>query len=619
MATYKGAFVRYFCDAVNEARDNELRNVFRRREAVEQVLSKLGLSISGMQRKIHVKDVSRRDGQDFTVDQVLSIYCGLKNTKSAKAILFGNLGYYGDNAQAVANALIAQLTEAEKSAGDMIMADYEREFERLNNAFIDAYNQGMEHEENYTPMRRLEYTTNEGLLDADTGEALMNARASAGGLGEVEGGFLISRRDINEEGQRAIDLGLFEIWLGQVDRQEHAAAFAALLSELKSVIASHGQDMKLKNMVTQAYGKPAWKGVIDYYNIIARDERAIAHDVLDKVSATIGKGMSVTYLCYNFGTVLIQTASLPRILAYAGPIHILSAIVEFSANPSKFLKTVYELDPQLKDRKGNTMLRHLRKSNKIIDMGMVPIAFMDRMTAAVAWKAAYNANRARGLSERDSIREAQRAVLLTQQITHAKDESQIWRTSRFTRLGMIFASDVAQIWGMSTYDLAQRILRGDIPAAFSAVLAITLSAMMTKLLRDGPPDDDEEETWEGWIASAVGRQEIEAVPVIGRELMSAYDARLGDRRWSGSHYSAFVAPIDKLLYSATHMQDEFGDVNERAIWNILEAAAVITGKFPATATRRLWESGKAVMDDDLQFAVMNMLGMKRWMKDRLRY
>ena len=620
---FKGAFVRYFGDTINAARDIELRQVFRRRDGMEDYLKSRGLQMSEFSKEVVVEGVTRENGQNFTKDQVLSIYAGMKNRRSRESILNGNLAYYGDNAQTVANALIAKLTDAEKAAADQVIQDYEANFARINRAFVEAFNEGMEHEENYTPMRRLEFSSKEGLLDADTGTLIEAAQGNAGALGTLDTGFLNSRVDMNEKGQRAIDLGLFEIWLEQVDRQEHSAAFAGTLSDLRRVLKTQtGDGANLKALVTETHGRTAWKALVSYYNAVTRNSRASADDVLDGAAQFFGRSMSVAYLCGNLGTIIKQTTSYPRVLAHAGPIHMGAALAEFTANPKAFLEKVYELDPQLRDRQGNLMMRALRERSGVIgaadqalNIGMEPIAAVDRWVAAVAWKAVYDANITKGLSIRDAMREAQRTVLLTQQTTHVKDAPLIWQQSGYAKLAMIFTSEAAQMWGMTVYDMAQSIRRGEVPAILANALALTMTAAMFKLITDGTPDDDEDETWTGWFASALTRQSLEAMPLVGKEVLILWENTFGKPAYRGTQYSAFVAPLDKLQYGIKGVFDDDEDNNERAAWSLIEGMSLLGLPFPATGARRLWQSGRMASEGDGANAAFNLFGMRGWMRE----
>ncbi|MGI6076506.1 MAG: hypothetical protein ACOYD9_09170, partial [Pyramidobacter sp.] len=107
----------------------------------------------------------------YSIDEMLSVYALMKNEKGKKALLYGNFKGLPDP-QGHAAHIIQALTPEQRALADAVLADYDKSFDRLNARFIEAFNEGMEKEENYSPMKRLEYTSNEGLIDAESEETL---------------------------------------------------------------------------------------------------------------------------------------------------------------------------------------------------------------------------------------------------------------------------------------------------------------------------------------------------------------------------------------------------------------------------------------------------------------
>ena len=393
---------------------------------------------------------------------------------------------------------------------------------------------------------------------------------------------------------------------------------------MRGVIASRGKELSLKEAIVGAKGDLAWKAFIEYYNVLVRDKAALTNNVLDNSYEKLARGMAVTYLCGNLGVIIKQTSSYPRFLAYAGATHMASSIGQFTANPKAFLNHVFELDPQLKDRHGNVMIRALQESGAIsgvVSGGMDIISEVDRVVAAIGWKATFDANMDRRRSVEESIREAQRAVLLTQQAAHAKDMPLVWRQRGMAKLIMIFTSEAAATLGMTTYDMVQAFRRDGLFSihGFSTIIALTLSAGMFKLMTDGPPDDDEDETWLEWFVSATAKQAVESIPIFGKSLMIAFDAEfLGNRQ--RTQYDAFTSPFANIFRSAREVRDYItgdGEVDtERAIWSAVEAAGLMTGKLPVIGARRVYNSGKAALNGEVDYALLNMFGLQRWLRER---
>ncbi|MBQ9565181.1 MAG: zeta toxin family protein [Synergistaceae bacterium] len=612
--TFDGPWVRWFVDRGNEATDTKLKHLMERRLWIENRAAERGVNIKDLAkaRDVGVPKGKLGNSTRWTVDELMSIYAGMKNEKSRAAILYGNFGAFGEEAGSMAARCVEALTEKERAFADDIIKEYELNFDRINDALIDVYNRGMAHEENYTPMKRLEYSTKDGLMSPDAAEALMNGQAAAGGMMRVEKGFMNSRAEIGNENQAAIDLGLFSIWNSQVDVQEHAAAFGGLIRDMRRILMGRtkAQPVSVQKAVKEVHGDAAWKNVKNYFNILARDNRQIADDVLNTSANWLARNMSKVYLCANLGTAAKQFSSFPRFLPYSGAGHLLSAIGQFTTRGRAFLEEVYALDPQLQNRQGNLLLNEMMEAEggtyaKVINMGMAPIGWVDRAASAIGWKAVYDANIAKGLSQQDAIKAAQRAVTLTQPTTLRKDAPRVYQGSGLARLAMVFTNDCAQTFGITVYDLAAACRRGDAPGFLYTLAGVTLAAGMMRALTYGGPDEDDEESWAEWWRSALLRQSVEVVPILGKSAIHLWDTK----GYSTGEMSPYLAPFAKMLSGANGLWDDKEDNNERAVWNLIEGGSLLAG-FPSVALHRLRRVGQDVADGEAVKALQHMIGQR---------
>ena len=620
---YKSAFTHYFVDRINEALDDELRHSQARFEQMEQLMSSLGLSFEGMNELRNV------DGQFYSVDQLIHIYAGLKNEASRKAITYGNmrLRLMRDGEAGVQEHIahcVAALTDAERQLGDAVITDFNVHFERINNALIDAFNQGMKHEENYTPMARLEYSAQalNNILNIDEnkmieGEASMKGTRNA----SVEKGFLEERMEIDDEHQQPIKLGLLSLWHDQVHVQEHTAAYGKLAGDLRSMLMQRDEHgVTIGRRIVDVFGREALAYLREYTNIAIQGQNITASTVLDGVYSYLGRNMAIAYLTLNFGTVLKQITSLPRFLITAGPTFILKSTGEFLASQrmgkNLLLEEIYKLDPQMKNRTPDAFLQVLKDARqsgkvkssymKMLDKMMAPISIMDRTVSAIGWWATYQSGLKHGLSEAEAIREAQRAVALTQQTPLAKDMPRVWNQNGVMRLMMIFTSDMANTWGMSIYDLTHSESGRD---RLMTVAALGMTALLMGMMQGGPDDDDE---FIAWYMKQLMEQQVGATPVIGKEVMSAIDAM--SNRFGRSNYSALSAPLVKIMQGvggwfaddADKIYSDGTTKRERSFYTALEGLSLFV-PFPFTTVNRI---RRALNSDDGGEAARIMLGMR---------
>ena len=629
--SFKSAWTKMFVDRVNDALDEELRYTFERRQTVELKMKELGLRMSDLNK------VRTVDGEKLSVDTLLSIYAGLKNEKSKAAILHGNMRAWDSegsplSADEHAAHCVQALTANERALADAIMQDYDKSFDRLNQTYIAAFNEGMEKEENYTPMRRLEYTgSQDGIVDADVEKALMGQATQIGAYNAaLEKGHLKNRQSITDENQQPIDLGLVSIWSDQVSAQEHTAAYGKLAGDLRSVLMKSDEDGNtLGKMVRQMFGRDAAAYLKEYSNVAIQGQNVTANAVMNSLASYFGGNMAITYLAGNLGTVLKQITSMPRFLITAGPSHLFAAIGQFLRNPNSFLEHVYELDPQMRNRAPNAFLKVMKDAaakanviknwNEAIEIMMTPISYMDRIVSSIGWWATYQSNLKRGLSQADSIREAQRAVALTQQTPLAKDMPRLWNQNGLARLVMIFTSDAANTWGMTVYDLANSVKNGRPHPKLNTMAALALSAISMGLVTNGLPDGDSDDDWLKWFAEAFSEQQVTSIPVIGKEIMAALQ-ELAGKGYSESTYSALSAPFVKIMKGLSMtLSDDAGKLYrdgstkfDRGVRSALEGTSLLLLPFPYTAVNRVY---RALTSDDELEAMRIMFGMRKRQKN----
>ena len=621
---YRSFWTRLFVDEVNRAFDAELRYVQSRHLAMEEKMKELGITAADLNKKVRIR------GGAYSKDMLLHVYAGLQNENSRAAILYGNMratwlkeGEAG--VQRLAAECVGALSENEKKLAQAVMRDFDENFARINDACIDAYNMGMEQEKNYTPMSRLEFAGQSlnNLFNIDEAAMMKGRQQTAGAArARVEKGFMQERiKDLAPENQKPIELGLMSVWHDQVETQEHTAAYAKLAGDLHSVLMKRDKatGRTLGAEINDRFGHDAVANLREYANIVIQGQNVTANAVMNGVSSYFGRNMAVAYLCLNFGTVLKQLTSIPRFLISATPGHLMSAIAQFATHPEAMLEKVYELDPQMRNRAPDAFMNVLRgakaketsavklKYLDALETMMKPISYADRLVSSIGWWATYQSNIKNGLSKEAAVREAQRAVALTQQTPLAKDMPRLWNQQGVARLMMIFTSDMANTWGMTVYDLAHT--KGG-RKLLSTVTALSMTAALMGFAEGGPDDDDD---WILWMMNKFADQQISAAPLVGKEIMSALNVFMGDG-YNQATYSSLAAPFVKLMQgvggmSAADSGKVYSDGStkfERSMFKALEGVSLLT-PFPFTAANRI---RRIVRADDAGEAARVLFGMR---------
>lgn len=621
---FKSAWTKWLINKPNGIHDTYLRNRNDRYVKIDAVLQANGLTKFDLGRTRVI------DGQQYSIDEMLSVYALMKNEKGRKALIYGNFKGLTDP-EGHAARIVQALTREEINVADAVLQDYEDSFDRLNKRFIEAFNEGMVKEENYSPMKRLEYTNGQGVVDAESEETLEGRSVAAGRMAGLERGFLVRRMEISEAHQQPVDLGLLSIWSDQVTAQEHTAAFAEYAGDLSSFLKRRNEvnGMTMAKAIRMKYGTEAWQSVVGYANLIILNESRQAHDVMNGISSKLVRAMSMVYIAGNLGGPLKQIASLPRFALTAGLPRLVSHIGRWAANPAKYMEESYRLDPQLRERKPNAAYAAMRidptvmswanyRSQQGLKALMWLLGVMDRSVAAIGWRATYDAEIARGASRQDAHLAAQRAVALTQQVPNPKDMPAYWRQSGLAKLMMVFSSNSIPIWGMTVYDLAKAIQRGSWPAAFKTTFALSLAAIATMYMSHGLPDGDDDDSLLDWMVDAFTEQTITSLPIIGKDMFAAYD-ELINRNKRGTTYSALVTPVARTIQGAQRIMSEKADEvmqsgltrRETGVWQVAEGLSLLLGGLPVTMARRI---RTALKSGDANEAMRIMLAWQRQKK-----
>jgi hypothetical protein len=630
------------------ARDEYLENSNSRIENLEKGFRELGLAPADFAKTRVV------DGHEMRVDELMHVYAGLKNEKSAAILRGPNSNFHAVGNQAAIDKFVddcaAALTADEKAAADLIAADFEQNSDRLAKVLMEELNRILYKEDFYTgQIGRVDHRRN-----PDKGAEAGGRRA--GNIDEVSSnaidtGWSKRRVTMSPEMQPAMRLGLYETALESIKTQEHFIAYARLTRDQQAILSRRpskeevssgksGLYDSLENLIRQNWGADAWKALDGYRRLYVTPDAVIADSMLSGTASAFAKGGSVTYLCYSLGTMIRNFSSVFRaISAVKNPVYLLKACAELAWRRDEMLAEVYALDPQMKNRKGNPMIEALKtlrresKGNRALDAagrasdkfesaGFAPMEYTDRWIAAVTWKATYYQETAGGKSHGEARDAAQDAVLSLMQPASVYEMPALWRESGLARIATLFTTDLAQEWNMKVYDLPQAIRRGDLGQALATLTALTLSAFFVHWLREGPPPDDDEGFLNWWRDFFVKRN-LDSVPLFGKGLTAAYEWAAYGRAQPVTDFLS--DPFSKAGRGARRAFLDDNKENDAAgLWDIAEGGSILAPllglpAFPVTAARRLWDAaGKAQDGEAWQGVARGLVGMraKKEMKKR---
>ncbi|KKN14423.1 hypothetical protein LCGC14_0996230 [marine sediment metagenome] len=517
---FEGAAHRFFYDKVNDAEDFKLADIDVRLDKGKAKLKELGLTLADL---VKTREI---DGVKYTVDEMIDVYVGFLNPRKKLAIMFGN-----GIEELTGLRIIEALTKEEREIGQFVISEYEENYNRLRASHVELTNQELGYEENYTPMRRLDFSGKP--MKAELADELLHRKNLKGGF--VARGFTLSRQDVPAEYQKPIRLGAYSTWLEQVPKQEQFIHLAKPIKQLRKMIS----DEHIRDLVRRTHGDEFTEAVESYVNRVADPNVYRAFDAVENGMRMLRSHTAIAYLAYNMLTMGKQLPSLAFYLRDAGPLHLLASIARFTAAPFRSIEFVTSRDEQMKHRSLERELEELKRQDnalylkiikKVGRKGMVGIYAFDRVATTIGWLAVYNRNVNR-VGEAAAGKMAQKATLRTQPAAASKDIAQLYATNEFLNALTQFTNQLNQIYNMSTYDMPSDFRRGRFYRAFLSTVGLVTSAIVIWMVSNRRVPEDSED-----LKEAVSEQFINSIPIFGRAITAI-----------SSGFSASELPVFRIV------------------------------------------------------------------------
>ncbi|MFH1147218.1 MAG: hypothetical protein V1736_05870 [Pseudomonadota bacterium] len=503
---FRGRIHKLWYSEVNDAENTVLDAVDERLNATETEMKTIGIKTRDLTKKTKI------EGTEYTRDEMLDIYAGWMNEKKKIALMFGN-----NITTKIYEEISKSLTDKEKTLVEYVQKEYQDNYDRLRDAFIEFANEDIGSEPNYTPMRRMDVTGDP--IEQEIADEILLRRGLK--KASLEKGFTVQRKNIPEEFQKPIRLGLLTTYLSQVPKQERFIRFAQKIRQLNKFLA----DAEFRAAVEQKYGKEYIDELEKYVARVANPNIYKAMDGMARLSQELRHNASIAYLAYNFLTVGNQIPSLFLSLGDAGLYHFIASMMEFSTNPLKMIRMVSQKDPQVRHQRLERELEEIKRTQAGVyakirkglgDPGFLGIYWMDRVVRTVAWNAIYQRELGENKSELDARRRAGESVLRIQEGAAPKDISSIYATSEYLNWFLQFTSQLSKIFGNLTYDIPAQFRQKKYGKAFLSVMGLYLSALGIWIVRNKDLPDRKEE-----FADALIDQVIDSIPLIGKMIGGA--------------------------------------------------------------------------------------------------
>ena len=625
-------FRRIFEDGFTKLRGDAERFIYTRELKILAKMKELGLKPANL-----FNDAITIDGETFSYENVMAIYAGMKNEKNAKAILWGNFVQnladtrkkYAtpEEGMAAINKILEFINQPEnqkyKTLADLIIQDFDENFDRINEAQIKNFNRGMNKEDNYVPMFRLRHQSSQGLINAET-ESIGSAQSSMEILNKVADNFTMSRENISEQMQQPISLTLWNNWNKAMRQQEYSASLGGYASDIVSALLIRGKNGSIQEQIKQKLGLPYWNTLRSIFNDSLADRVILEQDSIDKIMSYLARARSVAYVSWSLTSTLAQTASYITALPYTNNFHLFRSLGDFismgvQGRGREFLERVYQKSPELRVTGGDVVSRSIQDNTqysnstaknavlrkginsyrRFLNYGYKYVRILDNWTKCIIFDAVYQSRLADGYSDADAVRLANRAVHDTQPASTMREMPRIFRKGGATNLFFTqFMNALSPIFNMSFVDIARNIASpswNSVKATAWNMLAVTLTFYYSQLIKDFingklPTREElpngEEDNWTKWLSETFIDNLISVVPVFN-QLSDLLRRGMGKKQFRSEN--RFVEPFTAFYnaYDYAFNEKYNGEYKGRAVEEFIKGLSLIGVPIPFSGIRQL--------------------------------
>ena len=484
---------------VNEAVNNNLRQLDTRYANVADALESVGMKLSDLKEKVEVVDPRTKKRLKLTVAEAIGIYIFNKNQEARDAVTFGN-GISEEGQVAV----IAKLTEAHRKLGDLAMKEVGSNYSRTADAYYANTGLILDNVPEYFRMFR-----NMG-DELDIAQAMEQDRDFRSGMKRTRGkrGHTMDRKTIRPDSQLAIDTDFYNVWLRTINEQEQYIHFYGLGQEIQAVIG----DRDVLKGLNNKFGENMVKELEQYIKGIVNPMFYYQGESLARGLRVLRNHYALSVLAGNLLSVARQPLSFAYYVPYSNAIGTAKALARMASNPMEASKFIYEKSPQVKHRAMTIEMREIQRYkemkwgkvqgtlNHVIGKTTMLQCIADMAAVKMGWLMVYESEIARGASEQDAAMFADDVTNRTQPQAQTKDlnraMTQVGAPGEIMRMILAFQNQLQQNYNILIHDVPAEVEAQNYTRAVGLVgTTLAQSFAMGLLAYKALPDwDDAEDT-----------------------------------------------------------------------------------------------------------------------------
>ena len=480
----------------------------------------------------------------------------------------------------------------------------------------------MNHEDNYSPMFRLQHQNQNGVNSFEI-EALTIDANNPQNMQNVADNFLFQRKNLSPEQQQPVNLKLVSVWFNAMHMQEFNAALGGYAADIRSSLLQQGDNSSVQQNIKQRLGNIDWHTLVDIYNNSINDNLYKDMSTTDKLALVLVKARSMAYIPFRPSIALSQFSSYITALPYAGG-YLLRSLWKAINGGQAFLENVYEKSPELRYTAGdpvdrevalnlernplevnneflNSVLqaKNIRNATNHIRRGMAlgykPHQIIDNWTKSIVFDAVYDKHIDGGLSHEEAVRLANRAVRDTQPASTNREKAPFSRANPVQQLFFSqFMNALMPLFNMTFVDTAYNLSHGGWNAVkdtgfnlLAATLTFALAAGIKDFFNGRLPsgqerDDGSVDNWPNWFSYTELSNWLNMIPIFNRVFDTVSSLR---ENKNFRTYDRLSEPIERIVKGFQLFGKYEGERNSEAWQNIFHGAALLGLPIPYSAIR----------------------------------
>ena len=551
-STYKNIWTPLY-DGVIAGKENLEKAVNDFKEIVKPLeLEKNGKKImTNIFLKLNIKNPGKEKGKyvrNLSIDEIMGMYAHSKNVFNRRHLLATIRSYAPVSHRQAVDTLNYALEKLPQKYKDVVnrQIDYYDNviYDRINAVFRRMHGVDMDKELSYFPIMDL-YRKGENLLEFLSGEYGLSAK-------NTKKGFMAQRQGTSNPFK---SLSYMETVLTHMQDVEQMIALSEPVWRVREFLNSDAIQKSIEHK-----NKFIHKQLNRWVDDVAYGKFRMPERAAGRIARKLRLNMAAAVLGFNLKTPPKQTISIIQGASMGKNVEIARAMKIFASHPIDTWKFIANKDVVMRERASrfNLTVSQLKESkqfkemvhaenisNKVQELSFWGIRTMDKFGAGVVWLAKYNEIKSTGGSEKSAIKEARRAVRLTQP---AGDIINIPDAYRRSEIFTWFATFTNQL--NKNYSMLKRAIK---TKNYKILFGLVLSSVALQFVNSGfnpfKTADEPDELARTVLNTATGGHPIMGRIVdMGARAMISYGRRAAGYKvppWYTGVKDAFVPSLAK--------------------------------------------------------------------------